>query len=304
MKFKYLNKKETAIKITQEDAFLRSISRSDLELRLDSNSKSYEDFIILLKESAMDWRDEEIEKAKKCTHNAILKISKYSFLLPCEIKILKTSGNEEFGSAYCRGLNLMVLHEKALLRNIDSLTRLIIHELFHLISRNNEELREALFNIIGFKKGPTLVLDEKIDHNRITNPDATDMQFYFPGKINGKDEILYPILIRNNKKENKIFDLKYISINGHDCFDENEIANLYECIGNNTDYIIHPEEIIAEKFTILVCNEEIKSEGIIFEMRKKLDQYVSHRIDHKVLSPSMATANILCNDGATSDNKG
>lgn len=304
MKFKYLNKKETAIEITKDDAFLKSISKSDLELRLGSNSKSYEDFIILLKESAMDWRDKEIEKAKKCIHNAILKISKYSILLPSEIKILKTSGNEEFGSAYCRGLNLMVLHEKALRRNIDSLTRLIIHELFHLISRNNEELREVLFNIIGFKKGQTLVLDETNDHNRITNPDGTDMQFYFTGKINEKDEIVYPILIKNNKKENEPFDLKFISINGHDSFNENEITNLYECIGNNTDYIIHPEEIMAVNFTILVCDEEIKSEGIIFEIRKKLDQCVSYRIDHKALSPSMATVNTLCNGGTSSDKKG
>lgn len=274
MEFKYLNKKETAIEISKEDEFLRNISKSDLELRLGSNSKSYEDFIFLLKESAMDWTDNDIKKVKKCMQNAILTISKYSVLLPSEIKVLKTSGNEELGSAYCRGMNLMILHEKALLRNIESLTRLIIHELFHLISRNNQELREELFNIIGFKKGQNLILDKKIHNNKITNPDGADMQFYFSGKINGKDEMVYPILMRNNKKENEVFELKYISINGQDFFEENEIENLYECIGKNTDYTIHPEEIIAEHFTNLVCNEDIESERIIFEIRKKLDQYV------------------------------
>ena len=44
-----------------------------------------------------------------------------------------------------------------------------------------------------------------------------------------------------------------------------------EQVGKNTDYIIHPEEILAENFALLVLNEtKVASPEILQKMREVL----------------------------------
>ena len=49
------------------------------------------------------------------------------------------------------------------------------------------------------------------------------------------------------------------------------VSGFTEQVGRNTDYIIHPEEILADNFALLVLNEhDVASPEILQKMREAL----------------------------------
>src|SRR4030095_244472 len=56
----------------------------------------------------------------------------------------------------------------------------------------------------------------------------------------------------------------------------NRVAGFFEKVGRNTSYIIHPEEILAENFTILILgSNKTPSPEIISKMRSILAEEVN-----------------------------
>ena len=63
--------------------------------------------------------------------------------------MIKTTGREEGNAAYCRG-KAIVLPASKLQLPPNRLQRLLMHELFHLLSRQDPQLRKQLYGIVGF----------------------------------------------------------------------------------------------------------------------------------------------------------
>ena len=51
-----------------------------------------------------------------------------------------------------------------------------------------------------------------------------------------------------------------------------EIGNFYEQIGKNTNYIIHPEEILADNFALLVMGQKVSSPWLLDKLKSFLMQ--------------------------------
>ena len=61
------------------------------------------------------------------------------------------------------------------------------------------------------------------------------------------------------------------SDNNLNLYSVKEIRDFYEQVGKNTGYIIHPEEILADNFALLILgNKKVKSPKIISELNKVL----------------------------------
>jgi hypothetical protein len=126
----------------------------------------------------------------------------------------------------------------------------IIHELFHVISRQNPKITSMLYEALGFKKDDQDLLDL---HNikYILNPDAPINNYYLPldgVKIIPYAENLglkYKFLILD--RDNKIADLPEKSKKDYG-------YRFKECF-NPISYIIHPEEIVAELWTSFWVSE-------------------------------------------------
>ena len=146
------------------------------------------------------------------------------------------------------------------------------HELFHIISRNNPDLRNKLYKCIGYHLIPNDLnadLPNNLAHLKITNPDAPVIKHYI--KLCTKDSednelCLAPILVASQPyspdKYTSFFD--YL-LTKFAILDENwqvtslisysDVIGFYDKIGRNTTYIIHPEEILADNFVFLVTHE-------------------------------------------------
>jgi len=264
-------KQETAKKLLlTEDSFTKSWSQFDIDSRLGKQKGTKEELLDLIANQARSWTKIEIKRITsilKTIDQYIIK-NGYSIPFPERILFVKTTGIEEGGAVGYTRNNYVVLKENFSEAPDDQFAHLVLHELFHVISRNNHALRIALYNVIGFKMMEPIEYPEKIKAFRITNPDATQTDCYITVEVNSKKIDCMMVLYSKRQYDGgKFFDyltigfLKLLDgerkepelINGNPIIYEfNGVKNFYEQVGKNTNYIIHAEEIMAENFTMAV----------------------------------------------------
>lgn len=280
--------------LTARDDFIQNMSPLDRAIRMRSEKPvSVDEFLKFVGDNVIAWEDEDREQVQKVLNSLTPKFETYARHLPDKIYLVRTSGSEEGGVAYTRG-NAIVFPRRLGIPDPVSLYKLISHELFHIITRQNKHLKEELYGIIGFKKCPVYSLPKSLDRRRITNPDAPLNEYCVRVKVAGKDIIALPLLYSqvdtySKRDGEELFDYlqtAYISIarirnpgqklvilkdTEMTLYKEEELQNLYEQIGQNTDYTIHPEEILADNFSYLFFGiTEIESPQIIEKMKKVL----------------------------------
>ena len=152
-----------------------------------------------------------------------------------------------------------------------SLRKLVCHESFHILSRANPELRERLYEAIGFAKCAEIDFPAALRARKITNPDAPRNDHYIRVRVGGKECLAVPILYADREtydvaRGGEFFDYLQFRLllvergKGPDSVrvrydgdkpmlvDVPEAAGFFEQVGRNTGYIIHPEDIIADNF--------------------------------------------------------
>ncbi|MEW7863970.1 hypothetical protein [Aeromonas diversa] len=252
-------------RLLTQDAFLSRLTRSDYAFRLKKADYDDADFRRLLESSVLNWTDDERAKLNACMASALSGYGTLSLFIPETIGLIKTNGQEEPGNAYCRNDNNIVIHPAALTREPARLTRLLIHELFHLISRNNPVLKERLYNTLGFFKGEELLLPDSLADATITNPDSPANDFFFIAKQEGAPRLIYPVLQLAPCMTMGDMKIKacFIDSTTFERVDTKEINNDGSCIGHNSDAAIQPEECMAEQVTAMILNERVDNQELI-----------------------------------------
>src|SRR5690606_38287661 len=147
----------------------------------------------------------------------------------------------------------------------------LLHELFHLFTRKNETQRDQLYTTIQFNKTNRIDFPASIKDRIITNPDAPVIEHTINLTINGQQQeavlILYSdkawdggnflnnisakqkLMLVEGGPNNKTAKL----VNGEPVLLELSAAtDLYDKIGKNTGRTYHPEEILADHFSLMV----------------------------------------------------
>jgi len=217
----------------------------------------------------------------------------FHLILPDSILLIKTTSREMGGVdvAYTRQ-NGIFITEPMLLQNDRELRNTLIHEIFHVLSRQNKTLQKKLYSLIGFDEINEIKLPPEWDARRITNPDAPWMDTMIRLKAQGKALTLTPFLFSgqaeyNPNKRGGIFQSinfmlleitetagiwkPLINDSGPVMFAPGSIEDFWTKIGKNTRYILHPEEILASNFVLLVTGQaNLPSPWVIDGMRKAL----------------------------------
>jgi hypothetical protein len=226
----------------------------------------------------MAWND-DAEKQRVAQAAARVEgfFSELGIALP-DARLVRTNGKEEGGAAYTRG-NVIVLPTNVLNDPKQNLVETISHELFHIISRHDPALRNKLYQVIGFEECAEFSFPAALARRRITDPDAPRNDHCIRLRIHGKSVWATPVLYADRerydpKKGGVFFDYLLfklavadhsgksasgppISANAGTRFvDTDGVSGFYEQVGKNTDYIIHPEEILADNFAFLVTKKK------------------------------------------------
>ena len=208
---------------------------------------------------------------------------------PKKIFLAKTTGLEEGNAAYTRG-NVIVFPGSKLRQKDQGLRRLLVHEMFHVLSRANPKLATKLYRIIGYEPSPLLEFPEELAMRKLSNPDAPFNQHAIEVKYNGERVKVSPVLYsRTEKYDEKMggtffryLVFRLLILNGKDLskarrdadgklilLEPKEAIGFRKKIGSNTGYIIHPEETMADNFVFLVLGKKnLPNPEIVQSMRE------------------------------------
>lgn len=270
--------------IAAKDDYTSALSPFDRSARMQVNrAVSDSEFLDFLKDNTLEWTAEEKEKIILTLKTLKQKTAPLSLRLPREIYLVKTTGKEEGEAAYTRSNAIFLPQDFLSMIVADESMRnwLICHESFHVLSRANPDLREKLYNVIGFEKCNEIAFPPSLKDRKISNPDAPKNDYFIRVRLDGTERLAVPVMYSSKKrydceKEPSLF--KYVrsrlmlveedkqdkghikpfyNQNGRPVLVRMEDAEgFYEQIGRNTTYTVHPEEILAENFTYMVLEGE------------------------------------------------
>ena len=129
--------------------------------------------------------------------------------------------------------------------------RTLWHELFHCLTRNNPEFRSKMYSLINFTvTGTDFELPPCVRDLYRSNPDVEHHDSYATFNIDGQNIDCFVVSIWLQEQDGSYSDeAVLVPVDGTDTYYLPEQAsNFYEVFGNNTDYLLDPEECMADNF--------------------------------------------------------
>jgi hypothetical protein len=267
------------------DSYTQSLSKFDLASRTgDASSDQEQDYLDFASEQAQEWTESEILSLKSTITFVKTKMEEAGLNvdLPNEIRLVKSTMLEEGNStSYTRNGYIVVRS------NITEGS--ILHELFHLFSRINTAKRDELYATINFHKSNQISFPASLQDKVITNPDAPLLEHTINVTIDGKEEeAVFVILAKEDWSGGGFFgyiDQKLMllegdqnnktakMVNGEPVLkDFGDAPDLEAKIGTNTDYTLHPEEILADHFSLLVRQQSVPDPEFLEAMEAVLKE--------------------------------
>lgn len=262
-----------------EDDFTRRMSPFDRQARLKSaGAVSDAEHRAFAARSVLEWTARDRRAIAEAMRGLGERFTKLGVGFPKRVVLVKTSGDEEGGAAYTRGEAIM-LPAKVLGSASPVLRRLLCHELFHVLSRWAPELRGKLYASIGFEPCGEVTLPGDFERRRITNPDAPAFDHSIRVRVEGVERRMVPVLWSRTADydaaagkaffDTMEFRLMAVRLEGDPVRGVPEVdadgapimrkpedtEGFFEQVGKNTGYLIHPEEILADNFEILVAGD-------------------------------------------------
>ena len=270
-----------AIILDSMTAFFRGITPTDIALQindsdlLDADSTTLQQqYKSYLQANVRPFSQREQLLVYHTFQKIITALDGKNMGLPRAIYCLKTTGEGYGEQTYYTRNGCIILPEPALNAALNGDTThfeyVLSHELFHLISRYNPALKLKLYRQIGFDTIHNLLIENELLRNRlIENPDG--MQH---ATIKLNDTTHGILLCYSRSPDFKLgannfhahfkwgmFQLKKTRLNTWrvvaDSLGESTLSNTWEVpffrkVGTNTDYLIHPDEILADNFALLL----------------------------------------------------
>jgi hypothetical protein len=292
----FLNKTEAANTIIQDatDGFFEKITASEISIQIkrplngnETAENMKNEYLTFLQNDVSNFTEEEIIFVNNIfeeVFSTVQKVDKNIF--PAELKLIKTDAKHYGESVYYTRENCIVIPFNELdKKNRKDFLATMLHELFHIYSRLNPEKSKILYQLIGFEPigFDNLKLPKELGKRVFFNPDGVD----FAQKITLKTETgtIYaiPIIYSNhvgftNSKpdffgylEFNLFQItpteagKWTVLTQEDGFTSTlnikKMTDFFRQIKDNTHYIIHPDEVLADNFSYVFLQKNDASVG-------------------------------------------
>jgi hypothetical protein len=230
--------------LTTVDDYLKQQSSFDRQARVNLRREVVEVtlpiYLDYLASQVMSWSSAEVEALKNIVSAMGPMFSPLSLRLPSEIFLVKTSGQEEGYAAYTRRKDTIVLPVNMVASvetatsygdplhpssDVSYLQNILIHECFHLFSKNNPGERFKLYEHIHYRcTGNRVEIPDSpwgphgchstMRELKITNPDEPDQDVYItmsvpsvPGLADSPlvNRALMPLLLAKSPYEGGVF---------------------------------------------------------------------------------------------------
>ena len=259
------------------DGFIRRLSPFDRAARLKTDREvSESEFLNFVAGKVVEWDSADRERVGQALDRIRPALGEYPLNWPESIRFVHTTGEEEGGAAYTRG-KAVILPRTRLHQSPEKLAQLVAHELFHVLSRHDRDIRDRLYRVIGFERCPEVELPKPLARRRITNPDAPVNAHRIRVQQAGRQFWAVPVLYSTSERYDPLQGgsfFKYLQFrllleavedkaaaasapagSQPRLVEVEEVSGFFEQIGRNSSYIIHPEEVLAVNFALIVTGE-------------------------------------------------
>lgn len=274
------------------DDYSRAMGAFDRAVRLRTDKPAAEeDFLKFAASCALAWRPEDQRRVIRAIEKLRPAFAQLPLPLPPVILMIETDGRDESDMAYTRA-NAIILPASYFKGTLD-INYFFAHEAFHILTRHAPKIREPLFACIGFRPcGGEPILPPNLESRKITNPDSPRNDFYCSVVSQGAATAALPVLFSKNPRYEsggilEHLDTKLLAIERRDgawaarfeggeplLMDYNKVEGFYEKTGRNTEYVMQPEEILADNFAYLITGKKsLPSPEVIDAIRRELQRF-------------------------------
>lgn len=269
--YRFASKEEGQQLLLSNDQYIGNFTQGDLDFRLQKKGGTVEEWKTIAEKAVMDWTKEEEAALSAGMETLFLNCEENGYVLPAseEIVFVKTDMTEEGGAeGYTHGTQIYLNRDVPLQlipddenpdKYLQGLT-VLAHELFHCLTRSNPDFRADMYEIIHFT-----VHDEEYEfapevrERMINNPDVEHHNSSAVFRINGEDVPCTVVFYASRPFEEEgdsFFDLGRSGLVPADSpdkiYDSEEAENFFDVFGKNTDYVIDPEETMADNFSYVL----------------------------------------------------
>ena len=253
--------------------YYEGFSQNDLDFRAQKKNATMDEYLDFAREQILDFTDEEKRAIDECFVwiNDVLKENGYTLPEIDEIVLIKMTDYLEGAMGFTHGTqiylsesfcDILTAEDEELTADYDYVLNVILlHELFHCLTRCNPIFRADMYKLIHFTVADKdFTIPPSAFEYHISNPDVEHHDSYATFHINGQDIECFTDFITTKHFEEEgelffdFFETALIPIDGSDVYYTSEQAdNFYEVFGANTDYVVDPEECMADNFSFAIA---------------------------------------------------
>ena len=266
-----------------QEGFFEHITPLDMAIQMKRNwpdtsarrATQLQAYRAFLKTDVTHFSPEDSHFLSQCLKKVASLLEQTPFdVLPDTLFLIKTKGNHYGASTFYTRTNGIIIPQHELdEKNEAMMINVLLHEIFHIYSRNHPRKRSKLYKTIGFEAlPPPLQVPAPLQARILLNPDGVNWRYSINFPL-PNDSLIRAIPLIISKKahyeEDTYFDYLefqlYPVISQNDTFHVQVIdgwrsplppvsllQGFHDQIGDNTTYIIHPDEILADNFVLLV----------------------------------------------------
>ena len=296
--FRFASKEEAAAILTADDDFLTRLRPAEISVRLMSEeTTSLSALKAQYAAGTLAWNDQERSFLSQAVEAFRPAFEKYAPLAPAEILFIKGDDLIDGGLPHTRA-NAIFFSESFLRGLMESEKKdeeaayFLLHEYFHVVSREQEARLDEMLALIGFRPCD-LEVPASLSALHLTNPDAPTDRHYAPAGIDGADGVVPYLYVDEGgwsaEKGGSLskyfnFGLLAVDVSNGACVADldaegaprllspDETPGFWDTVGRNTNYIIHPAEILADTFVFLVTDKkDLPNPEIVAKLSDWLD---------------------------------
>ncbi len=282
--------------LRRRDRFVDHMSPFDRQVRMrTSDDKGIDGYLDFVAGEVLEWPEEKRNAVREAIESLDGPLRELKLPKTDPIALVHTSGREESRAAYTRG-SAIVLPPNMIASDAAKNRKLLAHELFHVVSRGNSEWRDELYSVLGFQRVGSISLPKSATGVHITNPDAPTIEHAIEVKLSEEKTVFVTPMVYSERPfdaenpqsmfaylEFQLMELMPIvgkrmipnSKEGQPVFHDPSLPDFQRQIGRNTRYIVHPEEILADNFALMVIGAKVRDAWVIDRMRETLSAFVA-----------------------------
>ena len=291
--YRFADAGEAAALLLSNRAYYEGMNQEDLNFRVQKQGATLDELESLVTQSTRDFTEAEKSAIDEGMAEIMDICRQRGYTLPelDGIVFAKTTMAEESGAAaYTHGTQIYLgerLLNRGLSQESDSqalFRETLAHELFHCLTRSHPEFRAAMYGILGFAvAGKDYEFSSEISDRIIANPDVEHHDAFASFEIGGERLDCVVVFLSGQPFKNpgdSFFDEMVTGLVPVDdlskLYTSDDAANFRDVFGWNTDYVIDPEETMADNFAFAVVygleGREYKTPEII----KRIDEILRH----------------------------